>query len=400
MPVVESNLKPEIENQKSAETVVSVRGLTKVFKDFWGRPKARAVDNVDFDVRRGEVFGLLGPNGSGKSTTVKLLLGLLNPTKGHIEVFGHSPKHVKTKSRIGYLPEESYLYRYLNSRETLDFFGNLFVLNKDDRENRAEQLLEMVGLNQTRMRAVGEFSKGMQRRIGLAQALINDPDLVILDEPTAGLDPIGCREVKDLIVALARRGKTVILSSHLLSDVEDVCDRVVIYYGGKIQAMGTLKDLLARPDTLRITTPVLTRETLERVLSVIRHDITTDQVRVDNPTQNLESYFLDVVQKARAAQETSGAQSGARVAEYLRGGVAGKPATEKILEKLALPETKPAVPAPAPVKPAADEKKLEQLTKASEPTPTAPAKPAPDAAKPVDLSKADEKLSSLLGGKS
>jgi len=400
MPVVESNLKPEIENQKSAETVVSVRGLTKVFKDFWGRPKARAVDNVDFDVRRGEVFGLLGPNGSGKSTTVKLLLGLLNPTKGHIEVFGHSPKHVKTKSRIGYLPEESYLYRYLNSRETLDFFGNLFVLNKDDRENRAEQLLEMVGLNQTRMRAVGEFSKGMQRRIGLAQALINDPDLVILDEPTAGLDPIGCREVKDLIVALARRGKTVILSSHLLSDVEDVCDRVVIYYGGKIQAMGTLKDLLARPDTLRITTPVLPRETLERVLSVIRHDITTDQVRVDNPTQNLESYFLDVVQKARAAQETSGAQSGARVAEYLRGGVAGKPATEKILEKLALPETKPAVPAPAPVKPAADEKKLEQLTKASEPTPTAPAKPAPDAAKPVDLSKADEKLSSLLGGKS
>ncbi len=400
MTLTEPN-KSETGNQNSGETVVSVRGLTKVFKDFWGRPKARAVDNVDFDVRRGEVFGLLGPNGSGKSTTVKLLLGLLNSTKGHIEVFGHSPRHVKTKSRIGYLPEESYLYRYLNSRETLDFFGNLFELNKDDRENRAEQLLEMVGLNQTRMRAVGEFSKGMQRRIGLAQALINDPDLVILDEPTAGLDPIGCREVKDLIVALARRGKTVILSSHLLSDVEDVCDRVVIYYGGKIQAMGTLKDLLARPDTLRITTPVLPRETLERVLSVIRHDVATDQVRVDNPTQNLESYFLDVVQKARAAQETSGAQSGARVAEYLRAGVTEKPATEKILEKLALPETKSAAPAPAQAAaPAADEKKLEQLTKASEPSSAVPAKPAPGAAKPADLSKADEKLSSLLGGKS
>jgi ABC-2 type transport system ATP-binding protein len=246
---------------------------------------------------------------------------------------------------------------------------------------------------------VGEFSKGMQRRIGLAQALINDPDLVILDEPTAGLDPIGCREVKDLIVALARRGKTVILSSHLLSDVEDVCDRVVIYYGGKIQAMGTLKELLARPDTLRITTPVLPRETLERVLEVIRHDIATDKVRVDNPTQNLESYFLDVVQKARAAQETSGAQSGARVAEYLRGGVAPKPATERILEKLALPETKPAAAAPVtPIAPAADEKKLAELTKASEPA-VAPAKPAPTAAKPADLSKADEKLSSLLGGK-
>src|SRR6188768_3632751 len=254
----------------SAENIIVVRGLTKVFKDFWGRPKARAVDNVDFDVKRGEVFGLLGPNGSGKSTTVKMLLGLLYPTKGHIEVFGHSPRHVKTKARIGYLPEESYLYRYLNSRETLDFFGNLFHLNKGDRNDRAEQLLEMVGLSQTRTRAVGEFSKGMQRRIGLAQALINDPDLVILDEPTSGLDPIGCREVKDLILALAARGKTVILSSHLLADVEDVCDRVVIYYGGKIQAMGTLTELLATPDAVRITTPPLPRETMERVLEMIR----------------------------------------------------------------------------------------------------------------------------------
>src|SRR5512137_839073 len=259
--------------QSNGEVVVTVRGLTKVFKDFWGRPKARAVDNVDFQVRRGEVFGLLGPNGSGKSTTVKLLLGLLYPTKGHIEVFSHSPRHVATKSRIGYLPEESYLYRYLNSQETLDFFGNLFRLPRNDRKARTEQLLEMVGLSQTQMRAVGEFSKGMQRRIGLAQALINDPDLVILDEPTSGLDPIGCREVKDLIVALAKRGKTVVLSSHLLSDVEDVCDRVVIYYGGRIQQMGTLKDLLATPDSLRITSPILPRETMEKVLETIRRDV-------------------------------------------------------------------------------------------------------------------------------
>src|ERR1039458_6564091 len=269
MTITDNLAKPD------GEVIVSVRGLTKVFKDFWGRPKARAVDNVDFDVRRGEVLRFLGPTGSGKSTTVKLILGLLHPTKGHIEVFGHSARHVATKSRIGYLPEESYLYRYLNSRETLDFFGNLFRLPRNERNNRAEQLLEMVGLSQTRMRAVGEFSKGMQRRIGLAQALINDPDLVILDEPTSGLDPIGCREVKDLIVALARRGKTVILSSHLLADVEDVCDRVVIYYGGKIQAAGTLKELLATPDTLRITTPVLPRETLEKVLAIIRKHVST-----------------------------------------------------------------------------------------------------------------------------
>jgi len=401
MTAAELTPRSALRTSNSDEVVVSVRGLTKVFKDFWNRPKARAVDNVDFEVRRGEVFGLLGPNGSGKSTTVKLLLGLLNPTRGHIEVFGHSPRHVQTKARIGYLPEESYLYRYLNSRETLDFFGNLFHLNKNDRDNRAEQLLDMVGLGKTQTRAVGEFSKGMQRRIGLAQALINDPDLVILDEPTAGLDPIGCREVKDLIVALAKRGKTVILSSHLLSDVEDVCDRVVIYYGGKIQANGTLKELLAKPDSLRITTPVLPRQTLERVLEIIRTDAANGEVRVDNPTQNLESYFLDVVAKARAANETSGAQSGAKVAEYLRGGMEAQSTSDKVLEKLALPQAQPTAVKPVVEDaPKVDNSKLAALSQ-----PTAPAKPAEKpaaaapASKPVDLSKADEKLSSLLGGK-
>src|SRR5262249_696676 len=377
------------------EVVISVRGLTKVFKDFWNRPKARAVDNVDFEVRRGEVFGLLGPNGSGKSTTVKLLLGLLYPTKGYIEVFGHSPRHVATKSRIGYLPEESYLYRYLNSRDTLDFFGNLFELPKGDRQKRAEQLLEMVGLNQAHLRAVGEFSKGMQRRIGLAQALINDPDLVILDEPTSGLDPIGCREVKDLLLAVARRGKTVILSSHLLSDVEDVCNRVVIYYGGKIQAMGTLKELLATPDTIRITTPALSRPTMESVLEIIRKDVAQDKVQIDTPTQNLESYFLDVVQKARrASAETSGAMSGAQVAAYLRGEAEENPAGDKILERLtAAQPAQPAATAPAAPAQTIDQHKLQELTK---PTPPASA-PAPveDPAKAAELEKANEKLTSL-----
>jgi ABC-2 type transport system ATP-binding protein len=385
--------------QSNGEIIVSVRGLTKVFKDFWGRPKARAVDNVDFEVRRGEVFGLLGPNGSGKSTTVKLLLGLLYPTKGQIEVFGHSPRHVATKSRIGYLPEESYLYRYLDSRETLEFFGNLFRLPKDERFKRAEQLLEMVGLSQARLRAVGEFSKGMQRRIGLAQALINDPDLVILDEPTSGLDPIGCREVKDLIIALARRGKTIILSSHLLSDVEDVCDRVVIYYGGKIQAMGTLKELLATPDTIRITTPALPRATMERVLEIIRHDVAEAKVQIDTPTQDLESYFLAVVQNARKADaETSGAMSGAHVAAYLRGDADTQPAGDKILERLtAAPQPVPAAPAPAsPSAPAIDEQKLDALAKPAEPTPPAN-KPAPAPDQPAELQKANEKLAALLG---
>jgi len=389
------NTPPATRHPPLAENVVAVRGLTKIFKDFWGRPKAKAVDNVDFEVRRGEVFGLLGPNGSGKSTTVKMLLGLLYPTRGHIEVFGHSPRHVATKSRIGYLPEESYLYRYLDSNETLDFFGSLFDLPNHERRRRAGQLLEMVGLNQVRRRMVGEFSKGMQRRIGLAQALINDPDLVILDEPTSGLDPIGCREVKDLILALARRGKTVILSSHLLSDVEDVCDRVVIYYGGKIQAMGTLKELLAQADSIRITAPVLSRETLQRVLELIRQDVSEDKVRIDTPTQNLESYFLGVVEKARASEaETSGAISGSKVAAYLRGEAEAPSQAEKVLERL----TQPAATGELEVearKPdeAVDLEKLEELTKPKE---TAPAEEGRAAPAP-DLEKANEKLSSLLG---
>jgi ABC-2 type transport system ATP-binding protein len=378
------------------ENVIVVRGLTKVFKDFWNRPKARAVDNVNFEVKRGEVFGLLGPNGSGKSTTVKMLLGLLFPTKGHIEIFGNSPRHVPTKSRIGYLPEESYLYRYLDSDETLDFFGNLFDLPAAERKQRTEQLLEMVGLSKARRRQVGEFSKGMQRRIGLAQALINDPDLVILDEPTAGLDPLGCREVKDLILALARRGKTVILSSHLLSDVEDVCDRVVIYYGGKVQAMGTLKELLATPDQVRITTPILPRHTIEKVLEVIRKDVAEDKVRIDTPTQNLENYFLNVVNKARAAEEqTSGATSGNRVAEYLRAGETGDARQAKLLDRLTQAEAPAAPVVQVTEVESLQNKRLEQLTRNEEPPAPAPA-PPPDAAKKVELEKANEKLSSLL----
>ncbi len=401
MTAVEPKPAPGNGSASTAEVVVAVRGLTKVFRDFWGRAKARAVDNVDFEVRRGEVFGLLGPNGSGKSTTIKMLLGLLYPTRGRIEVFNHSPRHVATKSRIGYLPEESYLYRYLNSYETLDFFGNLFRLPGGERRQRAEQLLEMVGLSQTRTRAVGEFSKGMQRRIGLAQALVNDPDLVILDEPTAGLDPIGCREVKDLIRALARRGKTVILSSHLLTDVEDVCDRVVIYYGGKIQAMGTLKELLTKPDVVRITTPVLARETMERVLDLIRKDTDGEKVKIDNPTQNLESYFLDVVARARgAAKETSGALSGQRVAAYLRGDAATSPVTSNnVLERLTAPQAPAPAPAPAAPVETVDNKKLAALAQPTPaPSPAASSLPKQDDAQAkAELEKANEKLSSLLG---
>ncbi|MFP6727036.1 MAG: ABC transporter ATP-binding protein [Alphaproteobacteria bacterium] len=385
--------------------VVQVRGLVKVFEDFWGRPKAKAVNDVDFEVRQGEVFGLLGPNGSGKSTTIKMLLGLLNPTRGFIRIFDQSPRDVKTKERIGYLPEESYLYKYLNSEETLDFFGGLFALDPKEKARREEQLLEMVGLKAVQFRTVGEFSKGMQRRIGLAQALINDPDLVILDEPTSGLDPVGCREIKDLILNLKARGKTVILSSHLLADVEDVCDRAVILYGGKIQQSGTLEELLTERDSIRFTMPALSEEAQREVMGVINKHVKHEDVRVENPTQNLESFFLNVVEDAiNKDEETSGSTSGHEVAEFLRSDAPVQSQAEKMLDRLAdkeasKPKTKIEKEVPEVEQPKVDEEKLESLSEAKEsasPKMKAPTNKSTEEQQKMD--EVDDKLSGLLGG--
>ena len=383
-----------------SDDVVVVRSLEKVFRDFWGRPKAKAINDVSFEVRKGEVFGLLGPNGSGKSTTIKVLLGLLNPSRGVARIFGRSPRDVKTKERIGYLPEESYLYRYLNSAETLDFFGGLFALDGEEKKRRSEQLLEMVGLKGVQMRTVGEFSKGMQRRIGLAQALINDPDLVILDEPTAGMDPVGCREIKDLILNLKGRGKTVILSSHLLADVEDVCDRAVIYYGGKVQQYGTLEELLTERDSVQFTVPALSEMAQKEVLEVMGRHVDRESIRVDNPSQNLESLFLNVVEEARASDETSGATSGSEVAEFLRADEPVPTQAEKMLERLAdkeaaQPAAQEKAEAAEPETPKVDEAKLDSLSE----TETEPEtkKPEPKAASKKNLDEVDDKLSGLLG---
>ena len=382
------------------DLVVDAKGLVKVFKDFWGRPKARAVNGLDLAIRRGEVFGLLGPNGSGKSTTVKLLLGLLYPTRGSLQVFGESPRNVAVKRRIGYLPEESYLYRYLTAWETLDFFGALFGISSEERQRRADQLLEMVGLATARNRPVGEFSKGMARRVGLAQALINDPDLVILDEPTSGLDPIGCREVKDLIQLLARRGKTVILCSHLLADVEDVCDEVVVLYGGKAQAQGSLAELLTIQDQTRIVVPRLEKPVLDRLLEILNSAAAPGEVRVDHPSMDLESFFLDVVRKAQAASiETAGARTGGRVAEYLLAGQeqAGPLALEALADRPAAVGSEEPPPAAA-----VDAARLAALaapaTDAA--TPLAPPAPAAVVTTPEQdkeqAKKASERLKSLL----
>src|SRR5205823_1626053 len=187
---------------------------------------------------RGEIFGLLGPNGSGKTTTIKLLLGLLFPTEGDAIVFGQPAAQVSKNERIGYLPEESYLYKFLNAEETLDFYGRLFNMPRAIRQKRAQELIEMVGLTNDRKRILKEYSKGMRQRIGLAQALINNPELVILDEPTSGLDPLGTRWMKDLILDLRKKGKTVLMCSHRLEDVQDVCDRIAILYNGDLQTLG------------------------------------------------------------------------------------------------------------------------------------------------------------------
>ena len=251
MTAVEPNPQSTIRNpQSGGEVVVSVRGLTKVFKDFWNRPKARAVDGVDFEVRKGEIFGLLGPNGSGKSTTIKLLLGLLNPTKGHIEVFGHSPRHVQTKARIGYLPELTYYYKFLTAEELLRFYAKIFGLTRAETDKRIASLLKLVELEHAAKRPIKSYSKGMQQRVGLAQSLINNPDLLILDEPTSGLDPLGRMKVREIIQRLKDEGKTVFFSSHELGEVEAICDRVAIVHQGELKTVGTVAEISAGAENL------------------------------------------------------------------------------------------------------------------------------------------------------
>ncbi len=365
--------------------MIEAVGLTKVFRDFWQRPKARAVNDLDFVVRPGEILGLLGPNGSGKSTTIKMILGLLYPTAGTIRVFGQSPRDVKNKRRIGYLPEESHLYKYLTALETLDFFGALFDLPGPERRKRSAQLLDMVGLGHARHRPVGEFSKGMVRRIGLAQAMINDPDLLILDEPTSGLDPLGCKEVKDVIHLLRQRRKTVIVCSHLLSDVEDVCDRVIILYGGRIRAQGSLRELLTVPDASRFTTPQLPPDVTEKVLAVLREHLRGEEIQVDHPQRTLEDFFLEVVAHARAESiETAGVQGGGGIAAYLRHEA---PSGEQVLAELAAPAPAPAPPAAAPM--AATEAAVHAHARLAELT-VAPAPPSESVAPAPPTSPTDE----------
>src|SRR6195256_5649494 len=283
------------------DAIVETRNLTKVYRDFWGRQKKVALNALNLEIYRGEIFGLLGPNGSGKPTTIKLLLGLLFPTDGEAFVFGEPAAQVRKNERIGYLPEESYLYKFLNAEETLDFYGRLFNMRPAVRQQRAQKLIEMVGLAADKKRILKEYSKGMRQRIGLAQALINDPELVILDEPTSGLDPLGTRWMKDLILGLRRKGKTVIMCSHRLDDVQDVCDRIAILYDGELQELGQVDTLLQDANRLQLQASGV------QVTDALRHDLEEvirrhgGQVEsVGHPTTTLEELFLRIVAESRA----------------------------------------------------------------------------------------------------
>jgi ABC-2 type transport system ATP-binding protein len=284
---------------QSSEVVIETRSLSKVYRDFWGRQKVRALKALDLEIRRGEIFGLLGPNGSGKTTTVKLVLGLLFPTSGQALVFGREATDVKKNERIGYLPEESYLYRFLNAEETLDFYGRLFNMAAPLRRQRTADLIDMVGLGWAKRRQLREYSKGMTRRIGLAQALINDPELIVLDEPTTGLDPIGCREMKDLILRLRDEGKTILMCSHLLADVQDVCDRIGILYQGELQELGRVDSLLKIRDVTEVRASGLNEACQAEIRQVIeRHG---GQVQsIGNPTTTLEDLFLHIIRESEA----------------------------------------------------------------------------------------------------
>ncbi|EAQ79013.1 ABC transporter ATP-binding protein [Blastopirellula marina] len=283
----------------SNEIVIETRNLTKVYRDFWGRQKVRALKALDLEVRRGEIFGLLGPNGSGKSTTMKLLLGLLFPTSGQALVFGEDPSKVSIKERIGYLPEESYLYRFLSARETLEFYGRLFDMPASVRRERIDKLIEMVGLKWAERRQLKEYSKGMTRRIGLAQALINDPELIFLDEPTTGLDPLGIREMKDLILRLRDEGKTVLVTSHQLADLQDVADRIAILHQGELKEMGRVDALLKVRDETQIRARGLSDAAKEEIRQVIqRHE--AELIDIENPTTTLEELFLSIVRDSEA----------------------------------------------------------------------------------------------------
>ena len=285
------------------ESIVRVETLQKVFRvGFWGR-RVTAVDEVSLEVHSGEVFGFLGPNGAGKTTTIKMLMGLIYPSGGTATLFGRPVGDPTAKAKVGFLPESPYFYDYLTSREFLRFYGHLFGLIGSTLNKRIDELLELVGMTHARDLQLRKFSKGMLQRVGIAQALINDPELVILDEPMSGLDPIGRKEVRDLILRLKESGKTVMFSSHILHDAELLCDRVAMIMKGKLVACGHVSELIAGDTTQEVEMMIdrLLPEALERIRSLADKVVLQgERVMVVLASQQNVDQALDVIRSAKA----------------------------------------------------------------------------------------------------
>jgi ABC-2 type transport system ATP-binding protein len=274
------------------EPAVTVQNLTKVFPIPFRRTKLVAVRGLNLEVAPGQVYGLLGPNGSGKSTTLKIILGLVAASAGTTKIFGRDSREVGSREAVGFLPENPYFYKYLTGEETLRFYGKLCGLRGKKLQARTNELLDLVSLQDARDRRLGGYSKGMLQRIGLAQALIQEPKLVVLDEPTAGVDPAGSREIRDLILDLKRRGITVLLSSHLLAQVQEICDRVGILAHGVLVREGRVEDLLAIENQTELILENATPEVIAQISSLLDKS-NTRLVEQRQPQTTLEGLFLE-----------------------------------------------------------------------------------------------------------
>jgi ABC-2 type transport system ATP-binding protein len=285
----------------ATEAAVAVTGVTKAFPVPFQRRFVFAVRDLNLRVAPGQIYGLLGPNGSGKSTTLKIILGLVSPTRGKTEIFGRDSNQVASRDAVGFLPESPYFYKYLTGRETLRFYGKLCGLRGARLRNRVEELLALVDLTSASDRRLGGYSKGMLQRIGLAQALVQEPRLVVLDEPTAGVDPAGAREIRNLIVDLKRRGITVLLSSHLLEQVQEICDRVGILANGVLVREGALDDLLG----IENRTDFVFENASPALLNQIEALAARSDARLIKQSRSrtsLERFFLEVTQSPEQSQ--------------------------------------------------------------------------------------------------
>jgi ABC-2 type transport system ATP-binding protein len=277
---------------------VSVSGLTKLYPVPMRWQKVVAVKDLNLEVREGEVYGLLGPNGSGKSTTLKVLLGLVTPTRGESKIFGKDSRDFRSHADVGFLPENPYFYKFLTGEETLRFYGNICALRGKQLDARIAELLALVGLEDARKRRIGGYSKGMLQRIGLAQALIQDPRLIVLDEPTAGVDPVGSHQIRDLILELKNRGKTVLLTSHLLEQAQEVCDRVGIMSKGSMVREGRLADLI----TVEAQTEYLVQDApadLAEKIATLANASGAKLVEARKAKLTLERVFLDATRQEK-----------------------------------------------------------------------------------------------------